>query len=25
LGVLWKTTPKPFICKGFGVTASDQQ
>jgi hypothetical protein len=25
LGVLWKITPKPFICKGFGVTTSDQQ
>jgi len=24
LGVLWKITPKPFIYKGFGVTASDQ-
>jgi hypothetical protein len=23
LGVLWKITPKPFIYKGFGVTASD--
>jgi hypothetical protein len=24
LGVLWKSTPKPFIRKGFGVTVSDQ-
>jgi hypothetical protein len=25
LGVLWKISPKSFIYKGFGVSASDQQ